>query len=76
LLRAEPAGDLLLGLRRAQVLLGAVRGWGYAQVRQEPEHVVLAVTQAFQQHPRRWLFHVGAGDAAHLGQADANSVAE
>ena len=76
LLGAEPAGDLLLDLRRAHVSLGLVRGRGYAQVGGEPEHVVVAVSQAFQQQPGGRLFHVGAGDPPDLGQSDADAVAE
>jgi hypothetical protein len=45
LLGAEPAGDLLLDLRRALVSLGLVRGRGYAQVGGELEHVVFAVAR-------------------------------
>src|SRR5512135_676506 len=51
LLGAEPAGDLLLGLGWAHVPLGLVGRWWYPQVRKEPEHIVLAVVQAFQQQP-------------------------
>jgi hypothetical protein len=76
LLGAEPAGDLLLDLGRSHVSLGLVRGRGYAQVGQEPEHVVLAVAQAFQQQPGGRLSHVGAGDPPDLGQSDADAVAE
>ena len=72
----EPAGNLLLDLRRAHVSLGLVRGRGYAQVRQEPEHVVLAVAQAFQQQPGGRLSRLGAGDPPDLGQSDADAVAE
>jgi hypothetical protein len=51
LLGAEPAGDFLLGIRRVHVTFGLVRGRRYPQVRQEPEDVVLAVVQAFEQQP-------------------------
>ena len=67
LLGAEPAGDLLLGLRRAHIPLGLVRRRRYPQVGQEAEHVVLAVAQAFRQHAGGRLSGSGAGDAAHLG---------
>jgi hypothetical protein len=43
---AEPAGDLLLGLRGPQVTFGAVGCGGYPQVGKEPEDVVLAVRTA------------------------------
>ena len=50
--------------------------WGYPQVRKEPQDVVLAVVQAFQQHPARRLLGVRAGDAAYAGQAGQHAVAE
>jgi hypothetical protein len=58
------------------VLIGLVRGRGYAQVGQEPEHVVVAVVQAFRQQPAGWLFHAGAGDPRDLGQSDPDAVPE
>src|SRR5580658_5524943 len=76
LLGAEPAGDLLLDLGRAHVSLSLVRGRGYAQVKGEPEHVVLAVAQAFQQQPGGQLSRLGAGDPPDLGQSDADAVPE
>src|SRR5258708_38625279 len=76
LLGAEPAGDLLLGLSGPQVAFGAVRCGGYPQVRKEPEDVLLAVVQAFQQQPGRRLLLVRARDAADFGQADEDAVTE
>jgi len=67
-LRAEPSGDLLLGLRRAQVAFGLVGGRRYPQVRQEAEDVCLAVVQAFQQGPAGFLPRLRAGHAADILQ--------
>jgi len=73
---AEPAGDLLLGLGRADVPFSLVRGGGNTQVRGEPEHVILAVVQAFQQQPGGRLLRLGGGKPAHGGQAGQDSVPE
>src|SRR6266567_4960773 len=71
-LRAQPPGDLLLGLGRAQVPLGVVRrGWD-AQVMHEPEHVVFPVAQAFQQVPAGRL--LAAGHALDLADAEDDAV--
>jgi hypothetical protein len=72
LLGAEPARDL----RRAQVAFSLVRCGRYAQVRQEPQDIVLAVVQAFQRQPGRRLLLVRAGDAAYSGQAGQDAMAE
>jgi hypothetical protein len=64
--RAEPTGDLLLYFRRAHVSFGLVGRRRDAQVGEEPQYVVAAVVQAFQQQPARRLLLVAAGDAADL----------
>ena len=70
-LRAEAAGDLLLGLRGPLVAFGLVGGRRDGRVGQEPQHVGLAVPEALQQEPGRRLLALGAEDAADLGQSDA-----
>jgi hypothetical protein len=61
LLRAEPAGDLLLGFRRPQITFGLGGGRRYLQVGKEAQDVVPAVAQAFQQQPAGRLLFVAAG---------------
>jgi hypothetical protein len=73
-LRAEPTGDLLLGLRWPQVaLVGGGRDGG---VSEEPQYVGFAVAQAFQQRTGGRLLALGAGDAADLEQPDGDAAAE
>jgi hypothetical protein len=74
LLRPEPAGDLLLGFRGPQVAFGLVGRRRDAQVGGEPQHVSLAVAQAFQQVAAGVL--LAAGDAGDLGQPEQDTVAE
>jgi hypothetical protein len=75
---AEPSGDLLLGLGRADVAFGLVVGGRDVQIMGESQHVVLAVAQHFQQNPPdRLSDRFGwSGDAADLGQTDADAVPE
>jgi hypothetical protein len=49
LLGAESAGDFLLGFGRAQVAFCVVGGGRDAQVASEPQHVIAAVAEAFEQ---------------------------
>src|SRR5260370_36200034 len=64
---SEPAADLLLGFRGAQVAFGLVAGGWDGGVGQEPQHVGLAVLEAFQQVQGGGLLDVlAAGDAADL----------
>ena len=75
-LRAEPPGDFLLGFGGACVAFCLVVRRRDRGVGQEPEDVVLAVLQAFQQAAGGRLFLVAAGDAGHLRQAHGDAVAE
>jgi hypothetical protein len=75
-LRAGPSGDLLLRFRGAQVALGLVGGGRYPQVREEPQDVALAVTQAFQQRAAGFLPCLRAGHAADLLQPDEDGGPE
>jgi hypothetical protein len=68
LLGAEPPGYLLLRLRGAQVTFGLVGGGRDLQVIGEAEHVVLPVTQAFQQVTEGLL--LTAVHAPDLAQAE------
>ena len=67
--------SLLLGLGGPQVAFGLVVRRRDRGVGEEPEHVGFAV-EAFQQAAGGRLFLVAAGDAADLGQADGDAVAE
>ena len=60
-LGAEPAGDLLLGLGRAQVPLGLVGGGRDAQVEDEPQHVVLRGRGGIPAAPGRRALLAAAG---------------
>ena len=60
-----------LRLRSARLEAGVSAGRG-----KEAENVVPAAAQAFQQQPGRRLPDLGAGAAAHAGQADADAVPE
>lgn len=51
-LRAEAAGDLLLGFEQAQIALGSVVIEGNRQVVQEGQHLFLPQPQAFEQIAR------------------------
>src|SRR5271157_1013567 len=76
-LGAEPAADLLLGFRGAQVAFGLVAGGRDGGVGEEPQHVGFAVPEAFQQvQGGRLLDVLAAGDAADLRQAGVDAVAE
>jgi hypothetical protein len=77
-LGAEPAGDLLLGLGRAEVAFGLVGGGRYVQVAGEAQHIVFTIAQDFQQDPPdRLLDGLGrSGDAPDVGEADPDAVAE
>jgi hypothetical protein len=74
LLGAEPAGDLLLGFGWPHVSLRLVGGGRDPQVIDEPQHVVVSVTQAFQQVPAGMLF--AARHLRHLGKAEDDAVPE
>ncbi len=74
LLGAEPARDLLLGLRGPQVAFRLIGRRRYPQAGGEAEHVSLPVAQAFQQVAAGLL--LAAGDARDLGQADQDPVPE
>ena len=74
LLGTKPPGYLLLRLRGPQVTLGLVGGGRDPQVVDEAEHVVLPVTQAFQQVTEGLL--LAAGDLGHFGQAHQNAMLE
>src|SRR5512140_2848759 len=63
LLRAEPAGSLLLGFGGAGVALCLVVRRGDRGVGEEPEHVVFAVFEAFQEAAGGRLFRAAAGAA-------------
>src|ERR1017187_7138348 len=71
-LGTEAAGNLLLGLRRAQVAFGLVGCGRDPQVGQEPEHVGLAIAQAFKEEPAWLLPRLRSGDPPDLLQADEN----
>src|SRR5512135_754443 len=76
-LGAEPAADLLLGFRGAQVAFCQVAGGRDGGVGEEPQHVGFAVLEAFPQvQGGRLLDVAAAGDAADLGQAGVDAVAE
>lgn len=74
LLGAESAGDFLLGFGRAQVAFGVVGGGRDAQVAGEPQHVIAAVAEAFQQVAAGVLFAASA--AGDLGQSGQDAVPE
>src|SRR5208283_312362 len=75
--RAEPAADLLLGFRGAQVAFSLVAGGRDGGVGEEPQHVGFTVLEAFKQVQGGWLLDVAAArDAADLGQAGVDAVAE
>jgi DNA polymerase III delta prime subunit len=74
LFRAEPAADLLLGFRGAQVAFGLVGGGRDGGVGQEPQYVGFTAAQAFQERQRGWL--LAAGQAADFGQPDGHAVPE
>jgi hypothetical protein len=74
LLRAEPAGDLLLGLSWPQVAFRMIRSRRDPQAGGEAEHVGLPVAQAFEQVAAGLL--LAAGDAGDLGQAHQDAVLE
>jgi hypothetical protein len=74
LLGAEPARDLLLGLRGPQVAFRLTGRRRYPQVGGEAEHVSLPVAQAFQQVAAGLL--LAAGNAGDLGQAGQDPVPE
>ena len=74
----QPAGDLLLGLIRAQSGLADVVRGPHAGVGGEPEDVGFAVAAEFEHVPAGMLFRAvpGAGDAGHVGQGDGDRAAE
>ena len=73
-LAAEPAGDFLLGLRRARVPFGLVGGGRDAQVIDEAQDVVVAVAQCFEQGAVLEL--LAALAAGYLAQAEDDAVPE
>ncbi len=74
LLGPEPAGDFLLGFRGADVPLRLVGSRRDPQVGGEPEDVVAAVAQAFEQVPAGLL--LAAGDPPDLPEAEDDAVPE
>jgi hypothetical protein len=73
-LGAEPPGDLLLGFRWPQIPLGVVGSWRDPQVIQEPQDVVVAVAEVFQQRPVLEL--PAALAAGQFGQPGEHAVPE
>jgi hypothetical protein len=73
---AEAAGDLLLGLGGSQVTFGLVGGGRDGGAGEEPQHVGLAVVQAFEQVPGGRLLALAAGQAGDGGQAVGDGAAE
>jgi hypothetical protein len=74
----QAAGDLLLGLERADAALREVVSWPDPGIRGEAEHVVVAVAAEFEQFTAGFLLHGGLrpGDAADAGQSGEDGVAE
>src|SRR6266536_3381073 len=77
-LAGQPAGDLLLGLRGAQVALGDVVRGPDPDVEAEPGHVGFPVMAELQQVPAGVLAGgaLRAGDAGKVGQPGQDGVAE
>ena len=69
----EPSGNLLLGLGRADVSFGLVRGGRHLQVVGEADDVVEAVAENLQQATPGRLFAFRVRVALHLGQSDGDA---